>query len=97
MGKTATTIQINSHEFRKMLNGQYVSFADLAKKYGVTRQAVNGWLNTGRIPPRVLANIALDFKIPPEMIKEILKKESKISSITIEIKLDFEQQEPSRE
>jgi transcriptional regulator with XRE-family HTH domain len=48
------------------------TFSERAEKYGVSKQAINGWLSNGRIPPRAFYEIARDLDISSDLVAEIL-------------------------
>jgi transcriptional regulator with XRE-family HTH domain len=72
MGRKPISLNINVDAFRKAV-GDKLTWSDIAEKYGVTRQAVNGWLQDGRIPPRALMEIMKELKLEPEIVKAILE------------------------
>lgn len=94
MGKHRTRIEFNPDALKKALDG-VESFSDRADKFGVTRQAINGWFSEGLIPPRALAEIVRDLNLSVETVTEILspiiKKKKKIEgprrryTVTIEV------------
>ncbi len=71
MPKKRVMLSIDTAELRAALAGKE-TFSELAQKYGVSKQAVNGWLDTARIPPRALVEIARDLDLSPEQIDNIL-------------------------
>lgn len=91
MGRKKVTIPINTKEFRDILNYKNILLSEIAHKYGVTRQAVNGWLKFERIPPRVLINISKDFGLKPQEVDKILQSIPKVTSISLEIKFNIEE------
>lgn len=86
MGRHAVTIPIDSDMLRKVISDNNFTPSKLSRAYGVTRQAVNGWFKAGRIPPRVLADLARELNLPPEIVKEIVRKENRYA-IKIQIEL----------
>jgi len=91
MSRPSVRLKIDSERLRAAI-GSKVTWSEIAEKYGVTRQAVNGWLSEGRIPPRALAEITKDLGLSPDTVKEILapsEKEPKkkwVLTITLEEK-----------
>lgn len=71
MGRKPVSLAIDSEMLRKALEGRE-TFSERAAKYGVSRQAVANWLAEGRMPPRALAEIAMDLNLPAELVDAIL-------------------------
>lgn len=71
MGKPRTSINIDSDALRMAMSG-VETFSERAREYGVTRQAINGWLQAGRIPPRAFAEIVRDLQFDVETVEKIL-------------------------
>lgn len=72
MGRTPTTIRIDGELFRKILKDHDLNFSDRAKSYGVSKQAMNQWFGTGRIPPRALIEIALELGLVKDQLDRII-------------------------
>lgn len=90
MSRKSVMLDIDSTKLREAIADRS-TFSDLAQKYGVTRQAINNWLNDGKIPPRALVEIARDLDLLPEVIEQILapsteKHKNPKIVITIELK-----------
>lgn len=72
MGRRRTTIPINATAFRQVFKDEReIDFSKIAEGFGVTRQAVNGWLVNGRIPPRALAEIIKVYDVKPDEVEMI--------------------------
>ena len=71
MGRQKVTIPFDAEKLREAMAGKE-TFSERAEKYGVSKQAISGWLTAGRIPPRALYEIARDLEIPPALVAEIL-------------------------
>jgi len=69
-------IPIQTNQLRKALADRGRSIASLEALLGVSRQAVNGWFQKDRIPPRKLADIARELKISNEEFDAITMKRS---------------------
>lgn len=87
MGKTSHRLDIDPEELRLVMTNNNYTPSRAAKAYGVTRQAVNGWFKSGKIPPRALAEIAKEMELSPDIIDSILKKKQKYK-IKIQIELE---------
>lgn len=95
MGRKKITLAMDSDALRDAMAGRE-TFSERAQKYGVSRQAINGWLEAGRIPPRAIAEIAQDLDLTPEVVNKILapsklegKKRRRFSiTITVDEHLD---------
>lgn len=92
MGRDRVTIPFNVEAFKKYIK-ESGTFSERAQSFGVSKQAMNSWFQLERIPPRALAEIALDLKLSPEAMAEILlvktnvayKKRTKRLKYSIEI------------
>jgi hypothetical protein len=71
MGRNSVRLKIDSDALR-LIVGDRATWSDIAEKYGVSRQAVSGWLAEGLIPPRALAEMARDLDLSPKQLDEIL-------------------------
>jgi hypothetical protein len=71
MGRKRVTLAIDADALRAAMAGKE-TFSERAEKYGVSRQAVNGWLEAARIPPRALAELARDLDLAPDVVDAIL-------------------------
>lgn len=72
MGRAPINMSVN----KEMLRGLLESLGPLserAEKYGVTKQAINGWLQTGSIPPRALSELVRELGIDAEQVKQLLE------------------------
>lgn len=49
----------------KALHDRKLTQADLARKLGVTAQAVNNWMIRGKVPPRQALRVAKILRVPP--------------------------------
>ena len=91
MGRKPTSIRFNSVVFRELFKD--LNYANIAEGWGVTRQAVNGWLTTGRIPPRAMAEIIKAHDVDPKDVERLMdvppdaekKKPKKIFTIELNI------------
>lgn len=72
MGRNRTTIPFNVESFKRHVK-EGSTFSERATEFGVSKQAMNGWFQTQRIPPRALAEIAMDLKFAPDIMAEILE------------------------
>lgn len=91
MGRNRTTIPFNVEAFKKYVK-ESSSFSERAKEFGVSKQAMNSWFSTGRIPPRALAEIAIDLNFTADVMTEILsvKSNKAHASLTKKIKYSIE-------
>lgn len=75
MARPTTMIPIQTNQLRKALADRDRSIASLEALLGVSRQAVNGWFQRDRIPPRKLADIARDLNITEEEFEAITMRQ----------------------
>lgn len=73
MGRKFVTIKFDPNKLREVMAGRE-TFSERAEKYGVTRQAIQGWLDSGRIPPRALIEIIRDLDLSTEVVNALLGK-----------------------
>lgn len=71
MGRQTVNLAIDT-ELLKSIVKEKETWTERAQKYGVTKQAVSGWLTSGRIPPRALVEIVRDLDLTPEQVEAIL-------------------------
>lgn len=76
MAKQSLRLSVDGELLRKLI-GSKGTWSDLADKYGVTKQAVSGWLSDGLMPPRALVEIARELDLSPEQIEEVLAPQAK--------------------
>ena len=92
MSKESVRLSIDSDLLKKVI-GSKTTWAAIAEKYGVTRQAVSNWLSEALIPPRALVEIVKELDLSPELVDEILspqkqkEKTKKRKVITIEVSI----------
>lgn len=72
MGRNKVSLPFDPAVFRELLKGRE-TFTERAQKYGVSKQAVNGWIEAGRIPPRALCELAMDLELSDEDVQRLLK------------------------
>lgn len=72
MGRTPVNMAVNKEILRGLLES-LGPLSERAEKYGVTKQAINGWLNTGLIPPRALSELVMELGIDAETVKSLLE------------------------
>lgn len=72
MGRNRTSIPFNVNKFRALVK-EVSSFSERSAAFGVSKQAINSWMTTGRIPPRALAEMAMDLKWNTGDIAELLQ------------------------
>ena len=71
MPKQSMMIRVNSKALRKSISHRQQSLASLEDPLGVSRQAINGWLNKNSIPPRKLSILADTLDLSVEELEEI--------------------------
>lgn len=74
MPRTSVMIPIKSSALRDAFNKRSTPIASLEEPLGVSRQAINGWLSSERIPPRKLSVIAEKLDLSPEEMGLITKR-----------------------
>ena len=72
VGRHGTTLRIDGNMLRKILKDHDLNFSDRAKEYGVSKQAINSWFSTNRVPPRALLEMAIDLKLSKEELDQII-------------------------
>lgn len=72
MGRHKTTIPFNSNKLREILKGVETLVA-FGEKNGVSKQAVQQWLDNSRIPPRVLYEAIRTLDVSPQDMEELLQ------------------------
>jgi hypothetical protein len=78
--RRSSNIQINSVALRDALNVRGVQLTRLADELSVTKQAINGWLASGAMGPRRLADMIDKIDLTPDEVYAIttpLKVEKK--------------------
>lgn len=84
-------LAIDTTVLRRLLAGKE-TFSERAEKYGVSKQAVSGWLSEGRMPPRAIAEILRDLDCSIEDTEALLapqkekaaKKKRWVLKVTLE-------------
>lgn len=74
MARKSVMIPFDPTSFRDIVKGHGKSLSDLEPVIGVSKQALNGWLSSSRIPPRQLHTIAQTLKWNPNEVAKVLKK-----------------------
>jgi Zn-dependent peptidase ImmA (M78 family) len=74
MGRKSVMIAFDPAAFRDVVKGHGKALADLEPVTGVSKQAINGWLSSAKIPPRQLHTIAQGLKWKSNEVARILKK-----------------------
>jgi transcriptional regulator with XRE-family HTH domain len=96
MGRRPINLKINGDALSSFLKNNDHSFSDRATQFGISKQAINGWITNGIISPRALAELAIEFNIPPDLLKIILLRPGEIDlkkgkkSWTIKVTLEEE-------
>lgn len=80
MSKESLMIPIDAEALRNAIQKRG-SIASLEEPLDVTRQAINGWLSSSRIPPRKLQTIAKNLKLSPDEVESIVNKEEKLTPL----------------
>jgi Zn-dependent peptidase ImmA (M78 family) len=70
MPKQSYMISVNAEKLKEAILSRG-HIADLETPLGVTKQAINGWLSKGRIPPRQLSKISKALKLDAPEINNI--------------------------
>lgn len=90
MAKKSVMLDINVDKLRQLMSNARETFSERAQKYGVTRQAIQHWLDGGRMPPRAIIELLRDLDASPADTEELLapqkekaKKKWKVT-ITVE-------------
>lgn len=83
MGRTSVRIPIDADLFRDLIKGAY-TLTKLAEVSGVTKQAVNAWLEEGRIPPKVIADLVKELNWDVETVEKLVRPRTSFT-ITIHI------------
>lgn len=73
MSRKSVRIAFDAEYLRELMAGRE-SWTERAQKYGVSKQAVNGWLSDGRIPPRAMVEIVRDLDLSPDQVERLLYK-----------------------
>lgn len=70
MGRKPTSVRFNSMVFRELFKD--LNYSKIVDERSVTRQALNGWLNTGRIPPKAMAEIVKAHNVSPNDVERLM-------------------------
>lgn len=76
MGRKSIMVEFDSIAFRDAIKQRQSTLSDLEAVTGVTKQALNGWLTSSKIPPRQLHNISTHFNFSTDEVSKILRKNS---------------------
>lgn len=74
MGRKSVMVTFDSSAFRESVKSHGKALSDLESITGVSKQAINAWLSSSKIPPRQLHSIAQNLKWKPSDVAKILKK-----------------------
>lgn len=102
MGRKSVSLKIDGDALRRIMRDHDLVFSDRAREFGISKQALNGWMSCNRMPARALIELAIDVKLSREQVDEILVRtdirdkeknnSKKIWKINIEVEeLDDEQ------
>lgn len=70
-------IPFEAAALRALFSKKNAPLNHVAKRMGVTRQALNSWLQSERIPPRRLTEIGMLYDITHEEMQRIIPQDSK--------------------